>query len=144
MQKLGAFFFVLAWVIVASVLAFALAPTVETKFFPPYSTFHLIEAVDQPGGVLATFEFTKNRDCAPKGLAWYLGEVGDSTSVDTSAPRGTRSPRPLGEQLSSPYLFAGITKAELETEVIAVIRNQCAFPFTEIPLPWVTVSWVYP
>lgn len=144
MKKVGTFFFIFAWFIVASVLAFAIAPTVETKFFAPYSTFKLIEATDQPGGVLATFEFTKHRDCAPKGLAWYLGEVGDSTSVNTTAPRGTRAPRPLGEQLSSPYLFAGITKADLENEVIAVIRNQCNFPFTAIPLPWVTISWVYP
>lgn len=144
MHKVATGFFFLAWFIVAGVLAFALAPMVETKFFPPYSTFTLLTAEQTPAGTLATFQFYKNRSCAPKGLSWYIGEVGDSTSVDTSAPDGTRSPRPLGLQTSSPYLFPNIGVDVLKNDMVAVLRNQCTFPFTTIPLPWISVSWVYP
>lgn len=144
MHKVATACFVLAWLIIAGVLCFAVAPMVETKLFPPYSTFTLLTAEQTPDGTIATFRFVKNRSCAPKGLTWYIGEVGDSTSIDTAAPNGTRAPRPLGEQTTSPYLFPNISVDVLKSDMVAVLRNQCTFPFTSIPLPWITVSWVYP
>jgi len=143
-HKIGDFMLVFAWFIVACFAIYAVMPSLETRFFPPYSTFQLVTATETADGTIATFEFIKNRDCAPKGLSWYIGEDGQSTSVDTSTPSGTRSPRPLGLQTTSPYLFPNVSVDVLKSDMIAVLRNQCNFPWTAIPLPWVSVSWVYP
>lgn len=142
MNKLYTTFYALAWSILAVFFGWAVAPTVETLYFPVYSKFELVSAEQIPEGVLAVFEFTKNRECAPKGLSWYLGEVGASTSITITTPEGVRSPRPVGLNTSSPYLFEGVTLEDLDKRIIAQIRNQCDFYGFQIP--WLSVSDVYP
>lgn len=141
-SRVYASFYALAWFILAGLFVFASAPFVETRMFPVYSKFHVLTAVQTPDGVVASFDFEKYRECEPKGLTWFLGEIGISTAVTTSAPEGTRGPRPLGRNVSSPYLLEGITLEDLDTQVIAQLRNQCSI--FGVQLPWVTVSDVYP
>lgn len=141
-SRVYASFYALAWLILATIFGWAVAPTIETRSFPVYSKFEIVTAEQTPDGVLAVFKFTKHRDCEPRGLSWYLGEIGTSTAVNASAPEGVRPNRPIGPSTSSPYLLEGITVSDLQTRVIAQLRNQCTiFGF---PLPWVTVSDVYP
>lgn len=144
MDRVKNTFYTIAWLILAVVFGWAVAPTVETKFFPVYSKFTVKTALQTPEGVLATFDFVKNRECQSKGLTWYLGEVGASTAVNVEAPEGVRSPRPIGPNTTSPYLIEGITLADLETNVIAQLRNQCSDNWFGIQLPWFSVSDVYP
>lgn len=141
-KKVYGAFYALAWFILAGMFTFAAAPFVETRMFPVYSKFHILEATQTPDGVVASFEFEKFRECEPKGLTWFLGEIGISTAVTTSAPEGTRGPRPLGRNVSSPYLLEGVTIDDLNTQVIAQLRNQCSI--FGIQLPWTTISDVYP
>lgn len=134
-----------AYALLSLILTYLIAPVVETQFFPVYSKFKAVTAEQTKDGVLATFEFTKYRNCDPMGLMWYLGEVGPSTSINTSAPEGVRTPRPLGPSVSSPYLLEGITTVDLKGNVIAQLRNQCYFLNIKwLPLPWVSVSNIYP
>jgi len=144
MSRIYTSFYTLAWIILAIVFGWAVAPTVETAYFPVYSKFHVENATQTSDGVLATFSFEKLRECKPMGLSWYIGEVGPSTAVNVSAPDGVRTPRPVGPGFSSPYLIEGITLDDLDNNVIAQLRNQCADNWFGIDLPWVTVTEVYP
>lgn len=144
MDRVKSTFYSIAWLILAVVFGWAVAPTVETKFFPVYSKFTVVTAEQTPEGVIAVFNFTKHRECEPKGLTWYLGEVGASTAINVAAPEGVRSPRQVGPNTSSPYLIEGITLEDLDTNVIAQLRNQCSDNWFGIQLPWVSVSDVYP
>lgn len=142
MPRVYTIFFAVCWFILASLFILAVMPVMETKFFPVYSKFVITSATQTPDGVVATFDFVKYRDCEPKGLSWYLGEIGPSTTVNASAPEGTRNPRPIGVNHSSPYLLEGITLEDLRTQVIAQLRNQCTV--FGVPLPWTSVSDIYP
>lgn len=144
MNRIYSSFYALAWCILSVVFGWAVAPTVETMFFPVYSKFKVVSAEQTPEGVIASFEFIKYRECEPKGLTWYLGEVGASTTVNASAPEGTRTPRPIGPNTSSPYLLEGITLLDLDTQVIARLRNQCSDNWFGVKLPWISTSDIYP
>jgi hypothetical protein len=135
-------FYALAWLILVGLFSLAVGPTIETMFFPVYSKFKQISAVERPDGVLAVFGYVKYRDCEPRGLTWYLGEVGASHAVNVEAREGVRSPRPLGYNRSLPYLIEGVTLEDLEHRIIAQLRNQCYV--LGVKLPWLTVSEVYP
>jgi len=139
-----------AYALLSLALLSFIGPLIETKFFPVYTKFELVEATETPDGVIAVFEFTKIRDCKPKGSHWYLG---NSMSVDVTVPTGLAGPepRPLGKQRTSPYLLENVTIEDLKdpNRVIAEVRNQCNFPLLgylglQIPQPWSTLSNVYP
>lgn len=142
-MRMDGAFYVLAWSILAFVFAWAVVPTAETMLFPVYSKFKVLTAEQTPDGVLATFEFAKNRQCEGRGLTWYLGEVGSSYSINVSTPDGTRPARPLGANVTSPYLIEGITLDDLNTQVVAQLRNQCQF-MGLFNLPWISISEIYP
>lgn len=139
-----------AYFLLACALLSFIGPLIETRFFPVYTKFELIEATETPEGVIAVFEFTKIRQCGPKGSHWYLG---NSMSIDVTVPSGLAGPepRPLGLQRTSPYLLEGTTLADLKdpNRVMAEVRSQCNFPVLDyfgwfVPQPWSTVSNVYP
>lgn len=119
---------------------FILGPVVETKFFPVYSKFEIVSVEPYgKGQSLATFRFTKYRQCDPQGFAWYSGELGAAfrqLTVKMQAPTDNPAPRPLGLQETSPYIIDA-TPDQIRRAVFAEIYNRCH------PL-WTTRSEIYP
>jgi len=119
---------------------FTFGPLVESKFFPVYSKFRIIEAEDSPQGARAIFEFNKYRNCDPQGFAFYNGELGQAfhhvmVNVENTSP-GSRL-RPLGPQLTSVYNLRNVTVDDLKSSVFAEIYSRCH------PL-WITRTKIYP
>jgi hypothetical protein len=77
---------------------FTLGPMLETKYWPVYSHFTVVKARNVPAGLEVTARFTKNRNCAPQGYGWYLGEFGIMKQVITRSSDITVH-RPLGNQI---------------------------------------------
>lgn len=119
---------------------FAFGPVIESRFFPVYSKFQLTSAVPtDDGNTRAIFTFTKFRNCAPQGFAFFNGELGNAFYQVTTRVQGgpdTRA-RPLGTQESYPYELVGITPEDLATTVFAEIYSHCHSL-------WLTRTKVYP
>ena len=118
---------------------FTIGPEIETRFWPVYSKFEIVSI--EPYGKdqsLATFRYNKLRQCAPQGFAWYAGELGGAfrqLTVKTETPT-TGTVRPLGLQLSSPYVIDAKPET-IRSAVFAELYSRCW------PL-WTTRSVIYP
>lgn len=112
-------------------------PEIETRLFPVYGKFEIVsmKALDEEHTEVV-FKFEKLRNCEPRGAVWAEGELGQSFQVEV-APQTAPTPRPLGWQLSRPYVFTA-TPEGIRDNLTATIFSQC--PFT----PWRTSSTVYP
>lgn len=127
-----------AMVIASLVLVFG--PPLETKFFPAYSRFEIIEIAALPdGNSQARFRFTKLRSCAPAGFAWYAGDPAAAfrqLTVTVEYQEGEPPVRPLGVNLTSSYVI-DVDPQVLRDGVYAEVFSRC-WPF------WVTRSVIYP
>lgn len=127
-------------IIVTILAVFAVGPEIETRLFPVYSKFKLVDATALPdGNTRAVFQFTKFRNCDLQGFAFFNGELGAAFSQVTTRAQGAPElrARPLGTQISSPYVFKEVTPEELATTVFAEIYSHCH-------ALWITRSKVYP
>ncbi len=124
--------------VLLSIMAVAfVGPAVETRFFPVYSRFVVVTAEDHEGGTLATFRFTKYRQCDARGWAWFIGEFGAvSRQVEVKPAEGIRQDRPLGASVSSPYVIAAAPD-DVRNRMHAEIYSRCHGL-------WLTRSVVYP
>lgn len=117
-----------------------LGPALETQFFPVYSTFEIASIKQTPdGGSEVVFRYTKKRDCKPAGVTWFIGDPGGAyRQVDlvSSRPQGAHVNRPLGPNLSAPYIV-DVAPTVLVGQGFANIYNNC-HPF------WITRSAIYP
>jgi len=119
----------------------SVGPWVETTYFPVYSSFEIV-SIEASGDhqSRAVFKFTKYRECESAGFAWFQGEL--NTPLRPLEVRVVRDPgdpvtvRPLGEQLSSPYLL-DVTLDRIENVTFAEVFSRC-HPF------WLTRSIIYP
>lgn len=140
MKLLSAFLHVLLFMALA-VFIFSVGPLIEERFFPVYSKFTIVEAVNVPGGVRAVFRFTKWRNCDPseRGIAWYHGDEGSGFTQLRTENLGPPAvlPRPIGTQRTNPWLFQGIDELDLRSEVFAEVYARCH------PL-WITRTVVFP
>lgn len=85
----------------------------------------------------AVFRFTKLRQCDPQGSAWFAGEMGKAfRQLPMTIQGGGTSLRPLGEQLTSPYIIDAPPEV-VRGAVFAEIYSRCW------PL-WTTRSVIYP
>lgn len=124
-------------VMVSVMLLLWVGPAVETRFFPVYSRFEVVTAAPAEGGTIATFKFTKYRDCEARGWAWYIGEFGAiSRQVEVKPVKETSPMRKIGERVSSPHLIAAEPE-QVRDEMHAEILSYC-HPF------WLTRSVVRP
>lgn len=100
-------------------------PAFETRFFPVYSRFEVLTAEKVEDGTIATFKFTKYRDCAPRGWAWYIGEFGAiSRQVEVKAVGGAKPNRKLGPNVSSRHLIAAEPQ-QVRDDMYAEILSDC-------------------
>lgn len=127
-------------VLLAATAALMLGPTLETKFFPVYSKFEILELTAQPEGkTRAVFAYTKLRSCEPVGVNWFMGEPGAAyrqVELMSLNPPTTSSNRPVGFNVTVPYLI-DVTPDVLRHRAFATIYSNC-HPF------WVTQSRIYP
>lgn len=129
------FWFACALVVVSAIRIFG--PEVETRLFPVYGKFEIASMkVLGENKTEVVFRFEKLRYCDARGADWSDGELGQAFHVDVG-PQTLPAPRPLGVQLSRPYVFTG-TPEGVRGNLTAIIYSQC--PFT----PWRTSSTVYP
>lgn len=129
----------IAVLLIAVMAIFTFGPLLETKFFPVYSKFQLINATASDKGTSAQFMFTKFRNCDPQGWAFFNGELGQAfyqIPVNIHGGPDVRI-RPLGTQQSYVYEFHNVTPEQLASTVFAEIYSHCH------PL-WLTRSIVYP
>jgi hypothetical protein len=129
------FWFACGLVVVSAIRI--IGPQLETQFWPVYSKFEIVslEVVDETH-TRAVFKFTKNRNCVSRGAVWANGELGQQVNV-IFEPSPARMPRPMGEQLSRPYLFEA-TPEDLNNNLVATIISRCPL------IPWDSRSDVYP
>lgn len=110
-------------VMVSVMLVLWVGPAAETRFFPVYSRFEVVSAEPAEGGTIATFKFTKYRDCEARGWAWYVGEFGAlARHVEVRHVNGISPRRKLGEGVTSPYLIAAEpdqVRNEMHAEVLS-------------------------
>lgn len=117
---------------------FVVGPVIETKVFPVYSKFEVVSIEPYGDGQSrAVFKFQKLRQCDPQGSAWYAGEFGAAfRQLPMKIDGQSGSVRPLGEQLTSPYIIDATPEMVAEG-VFAEIFSRC-HPF------WQTRSSIYP
>ena len=112
----------LSWILnLAAVAVFIMAvsvlgPALETKFFPVYAKFKIIDIQPTPDGKASvlTIELRKLRDCLPQGYAWYSGDLG-SYVQQLNVISNTRNPAPvlpLGKHVLK-FTVDGIVPADL-------------------------------
>lgn len=112
-------------VMISVMLVLWVGPAAETRFFPVYSRFEVVTAEKSPDGTIATFKFTKYRDCEARGWAWYVGEFGAlSRQVEVKHVNGISTRRKLGEGITSPYLIAA-EPDQVRNEMHAEILSRC-------------------
>lgn len=112
-------------VMVSIMLLLWVGPAVETRFFPVYSRFQVVSAEPVEGGTVATFRFTKYRDCEARGWAWYIGEFGAlARQVEINRVNGTSARRKPGLTVSSPYFIAA-TPDQVRNDMQAEILSYC-------------------
>ena len=116
---------------------FTIGPMVETRYFPVYSKFRIIETVAKEKGLEVTARFTKFRNCDPQGFAWFIGDFKGlmQLPVRSIVLPGTVH-RPLGTQLTAPFLVQGLAAEDLQY-LYAETYHHCH------PL-WITRSVIYP
>lgn len=122
------------------VLLFQVGPFLETTFWPVYSKFEIVEAEEVEGGTMATFSYTKYRDCEPRGAEWFIGVIGVTQRQVKIEVQGRGVIRPSvapGRHMTSPYLI-DISKQELEQNLYAELYSRCPW------IPWVTRTVIYP
>lgn len=118
---------------------FVFGPPLESKLTPVYSKFRIISIEPYgEGQTRAVFEFTKWRQCAPQGFAWYAGNPGAAfRQIDVEIEQQVGgAPRPLGVQQSSPYIL-DVAPEDLTGIVFAEIYSRCHFL-------WTTRTDIYP
>lgn len=121
---------------------FIAGPLVESKFFPVLEKLEITSVMptgEETSNVYV--EFTKLRECAYVGVAWFEGRrsggfhrvlfVAQRNKEDSSSPN-----RPLGKQTAGPWLV-GIKAEDVKTNSFVDIFHQC-HPF------WVTKTQWYP
>ena len=113
---------------------FTVGPALETKFWPPYSHFKLVRSEDTKEGLKIIAQFVKNRNCAPQGYGWYLGEFGILKQVITRSTDIIQH-RPLGNQLGT-FVIKELTTADIPY-LYAEVYHHCH------PL-WLSRSVIYP
>ncbi len=124
-------------VLMAVMLCLWTGPAIETRFFPVYSRFEVLTADKTEGGTIATFKFTKYRDCEARGWAWYVGEFGAvARQVEARPVKDISARRPVGVSVSAPYLIDA-EPDQVRGEMQAEILSYC-HPF------WLTRSVVRP
>lgn len=112
-------------VMVSVMLVLWVGPAAETRFFPVYSRFDVVSAEPAEGGTIATFKFTKYRDCEARGWAWYIGEFGAlARQVEIKNVQGVSKRRKLGPTTSLPYLIAA-EPDQVRSEMHAEILSYC-------------------
>lgn len=121
-------------VMVAIIAFYTVGPMLETRFWPVYSRFRIVEAVDTPDGLRVVARFTKYRDCAPQGYGWYVGEFGIMRQVITRSS-DTVITRPMGMQLGT-FVVKDLTLKDLPYLYAEVYHN--CYPL------WTTRSIIYP
>lgn len=124
-------------VMISVMLVLWVGPAAETRFFPVYSRFEVVTAEKSPEGTIATFKFTKYRDCEARGWAWYVGEFGAvSRQVEVKPVDGSVPSRKVGPNVSSKHLIAADPQ-QVRDDMYAEIYTRC-HPF------WLTRSVVRP
>ena len=116
-----------------------LGPMMETKFFPVYAKFKIVDVqpiADGKASVL-TIELRKLRECIPQGYAWYSSDLG-SFVQQLNVVSNTRNPAPVlpvGKYVLK-FTIDGITAADLPS-LYAETFSRCH------PL-WITRTVVFP
>lgn len=129
------FWFACGLVVISAARIFG--PEIETRLFPVYGKFEIANMKVLPDGrTEVVFKFEKLRECEARGADWADGELGQAFHVDVGA-QTLATPRPLGWQLSRPYIFTA-TPEGVRGNLTAIIYSQCLFT------PWRTSSAVYP
>jgi len=124
--------------VVLVIVIWSAGPYLETKFMPVYSRFDAVTIEPHDDGTLVKFQYTKLRNCDPQGFSFFEGDIGASFRQIVVQPLATLpNPRPVGEQVSLPYLFRGISPTTFRRNVFGEIYNRCH------PL-WTTRSVIYP
>ena len=123
--------------IVLVMVGFMVGPAIETRFFPVYSRFELVEATETEGGTIARFQYEKLRECPAQGFAWYIGELGAaSRQVPVTPVKRINQPRSVGVHVTTPYLIEAELR-QVKGGMRAEIFSRC-HPF------WTTRTEIYP
>jgi hypothetical protein len=126
------------------VLVWVLGPEIETRWYPAYSKFTVLDVVPKPRkddptlmGSTITVEFTKYRDCFPQGYAWYSGDLGNTfRQIEVFSRRTPGSAiLPIGRHKVT--LDVNVAPEEFINGISAEIFNRCH-------IFWVTRSVVLP
>lgn len=115
---------------------FTVGPWIETKYFPVYSKFTIVESQQTPEGLQMVARFTKKRNCDPQGYGWFVGDFGALRQVRLHTLPGYTIHRPLGTQLTQPFVVKELTVADL-ANIYAEVYHRCH------PL-WITRTVIYP
>lgn len=117
-----------------------LGPALETRYFPVYSKFKIVDLTEtSDGGSEVTFSFYKRRSCAPSGINWFIGDPDGAyrqTELISARPTTIANNRPVGSHVSIPYKV-DVAPDVLRARGFASIYSNC-HPF------WVTRSVIYP
>lgn len=131
---------ILDWLLNASIgvvlllAIFVVGPEIETRWFPVYSRFELIDVVEFDKGSKITVRYTKFRNCFPQGYAWYSGDLGKSMRQLTvsASPRIPIQSVGRHEQVIS----LDVPPSEIVNNLYAEVFSRCH------PL-WITRSVVF-
>lgn len=126
--------------LLAATATVMLGPTLETKLFPVYSKFEIVELAAEPEvKTRVVFSYVKLRSCEPVGVNWFMGEPGAAyrqVEMLSLNPPKVGNSRPVGFNLTVPYLI-DVTPDVLQSRAFANIYSNC-HPF------WTTQSNIYP
>lgn len=121
------------------VLVWIIGPEIETRWYPAYSKFDILDV--QPGkeeGMSTiTVEFNKYRDCFPQGYAWYSGDLGNMFRQIEVFSRRTPGSAILPVGRHKVTLDVRVEPEEFVNGISAEIFNRCH-------IFWVTRSIVLP
>lgn len=121
-----------------AISAYIVGPAIETKFFPVYGKFELIDVKSVNGSTVGQFSYEKLRPCEAQGFAWFAGEFGATSRQVEVLPVERRSTtHPVGFHLTVPYVFVGASPEQVKSSMRAEIYNRC-HPF------WVSRTEIYP
>jgi hypothetical protein len=136
MDRVSRVLTIIITVLLSTMLFMWVGPAAETRFFPVYSKFTVVEAIEVEGGTMARFRFTKYRECYARGWAWFIGDFGAISRQVEVRPIDEPIIRPLGDAVSNPYFIAA-TPDQVRDQMHAEIFSRCH-------LLWLTRSVVYP
>lgn len=116
-----------------------MGPVIETRWFPVYSKFKLVNVeTNSHGGSIVTVEAYKFRDCLPQGYAWYNGDFGNNVrqlTVQSRRQLNVSPSLPLGKFTSA--FEVDIQPIEIASGISAETFSRC-HPF------WTTRTIVFP